>query len=151
MPSIRKGETLEEFRARSRAFQSTPEGRKYNADKNRKYWNTPEGRQRRIEYERRRSKSPKRVEWSLRRDLKRNYGISLEQYTQMLTAQDGKCAICGGINANGKRLFVDHNHKTGKVRALLCHKCNFAIGLVDENVARLLGIISYINKWNSTN
>lgn len=55
------------------------------------------------------------------------YGITLEQYEQMLTAQNGVCAICGRI-PTGRSLHVDHNHKTGEVRGLLCHSCNFAIG-----------------------
>jgi len=59
--------------------------------------------------------------------LKRKYGITLEQYDQMLEAQGGGCAICA--RAPGKQvLAVDHCHETGRVRALLCSGCNRSIG-----------------------
>ena len=72
---------------------------------------------------------------------KNAFGISQEEYTTLLLSQGGKCAICGKENSgsirNGKyrRMFVDHNHTTGKVRGLLCSKCNFAIGWL-ETIAR---------------
>lgn len=60
---------------------------------------------------------------------RKKYGITLEQYNNMLSYQKGNCAICEEVpkeNKNGVvvRLSVDHNHKTGKVRGLLCYKCN---------------------------
>ena len=57
--------------------------------------------------------------------LKRNFGITLEQYDQMFEEQGGVCAICDGIEKN-RRLAVDHDHDhdTGRVRGLLCTKCN---------------------------
>lgn len=81
-----------------------------------------------------------------RHSLKRDFGITPEQYEQMLTDQDGGCAICGGQNIANKRLAVDHNHVTGEVRGLLCHHCNAAIGHVEENVSRLLRMIAYIKE-----
>jgi len=65
--------------------------------------------------------------------LRVNYGISVEQYEAMLKQQSGCCAICKkapGENARG-RLHVDHCHKTGKIRGLLCVKCNMALGWVE--------------------
>lgn len=56
------------------------------------------------------------------------YNLTLEQYDQMFEDQNGVCAICGGINYGGRRLVVDHDHKTGKVRGLLCHHCNMCLG-----------------------
>lgn len=62
------------------------------------------------------------------------YGISTEDYEQMLRAQDGKCAICGA--SPGKhRLSVDHNHETGAVRALLCISCNTGVGYFERPIA----------------
>lgn len=55
------------------------------------------------------------------------YGITLDEYEAMLAAQGGRCAICGK-QAGKRRLSVDHNHATGKVRALLCIGCNVAVG-----------------------
>lgn len=81
--------------------------------------------------------------------LKRVYGITLEQYNEMLLAQGNCCAICKSTN-NGKhgetdKLFaVDHDHKTGKVRGLLCSSCNVTLGLIKEKVSTLVEMISYL-------
>ena len=78
------------------------------------------------------------------RNLKHKYGISLEEYKEMLTNQGGKCAICEVTenNTTGDRkdwnFAVDHDHKTGKVRGLLCNNCNRALGLFKDS-ANLLG------------
>jgi hypothetical protein len=53
-------------------------------------------------------------------------GLSVEEYDAMLKAQGGGCAICGNPPKT-RRLDVDHDHKTGKVRGLLCHRCNRAL------------------------
>lgn len=57
--------------------------------------------------------------------LRRKYGITLKDYNRMLVNQYGQCAICKKDSSNFKNaLHVDHNHKTGRVRALLCYYCN---------------------------
>ena len=60
--------------------------------------------------------------------LKKNFGLTLEDYDNMLEYQKGMCAICGGVNKNGMRLAVDHNHDTGEIRGLLCQRCNTHLG-----------------------
>jgi hypothetical protein len=80
--------------------------------------------------------------------LKRTYGLTLEQYDEMFESQNGVCAICGGVNINGKRLCVDHNHKTNKVRGLLCHSCNFFIGNSKESIIILRSAINYLGDDN---
>jgi hypothetical protein len=60
--------------------------------------------------------------------LKRHYGITLEDHAALVAAQDGKCALCG----QAKKLVIDHDHKTGKVRGLLCRHCNFVLGLYER-------------------
>lgn len=77
--------------------------------------------------------------------LLRNHGMSQEEYDAMLLSQDGVCAICGNSPEENKHLHIDHDHITGKVRALLCSKCNTAIGLADDDVNRLFGMAIYIN------
>lgn len=67
------------------------------------------------------------------RDLKRLYGIDTEQYNKMLQEQDHKCLICGAEHTEEKYLHVDHCHTTGKVRGLLCGKCNTGLGLFNED------------------
>lgn len=85
--------------------------------------------------------------------FKRHYGITYEQYNEMLIAQRGVCAICEKPQAfvhpkTGEpvNLSVDHCHRTGKVRALLCSKCNTALGALDDNVDLLHKAIEYIER-----
>ena len=69
----------------------------------------------------------------------KEYGVSLEDYARMLNEQGGVCAICGQPETakdrigNPKDLGVDHDHATGKVRGLLCARCNTALGLLGDN------------------
>lgn len=79
--------------------------------------------------------------------LLRTYGITLEQYDEMLEAQGGVCRICGGTNPEGKRLHVDHGHDSGLVRGLLCNGCNTGLGLFKENVASLAAAIVYLEEY----
>lgn len=74
-----------------------------------------------------------RREDNLRSLLRSRYGITFEDYQEMLAAQDGRCAICrdepdpNGVKATS-RLHVDHCHATGRVRQLLCSRCNQGLG-----------------------
>ena len=79
--------------------------------------------------------------------LMRNYGITIEEYDNMFAAQNGICAICGKPQ-NGKRLFVDHNHETDKVRGLLCQNCNIALGHMGDDAQLLIKAIDYLMKDN---
>ena len=68
-------------------------------------------------------------------NLKTNYNLTLEQYNEMFKKQKGKCAICEKHQSELKvSLHVDHNHTTGQNRGLLCHKCNFGLGLFAESI-----------------
>ena len=83
------------------------------------------------------------------RYLVRKYGLSVEDYESMLNTQDYKCKICGIKEySKGKRLNIDHDHKTGKIRDLLCHNCNTALGHIDDNVETLKKMINYLETWN---
>lgn len=85
----------------------------------------------------------RRKVYARRAVLKRQYGLTIEEYEQMLERQDGLCAICK--NPPGvKGLFVDHDHDTGEIRELLCQHCNFALGLLDEDVARMHRACAYL-------
>jgi hypothetical protein len=81
-------------------------------------------------------------------DLKRNYGISSEIYEQMKKDQDGKCAICKTDDPKGRHgvFAVDHCHTTGKVRGLLCNKCNVGLGSFRDNVESLENAIKYLTE-----
>lgn len=84
--------------------------------------------------------------------LKSTYGITLAEYEALLESQNGVCAICGGKEKRKSRyggvcrLHVDHDHKSGKVRGLLCQQCNNGIGHFRENTAILAKAIIYVNK-----
>ena len=78
-------------------------------------------------------------------NLIKNYGITLEQYNELLLQQNHKCAICGKDEIQLKRkLAVDHDHKTGKIRGLLCNNCNIGLGNLQENINILKKCISYL-------
>lgn len=78
--------------------------------------------------------------------LKRKYNISLEHYNQMLIEQNHKCKICNIDEVKlTKKLAVDHDHKTGFIRGLLCHSCNVAIGLLQESAEIIEKAAKYIN------
>lgn len=83
--------------------------------------------------------------------LRRYYGMTPEKYDAMHRAQNGCCAICGGPEVAThkgrlKMLHVDHNHDTGRVRELLCFRCNAMIGSALENPEILRSAISYLEK-----
>lgn len=78
-------------------------------------------------------------------DLKRTYGITIRQYDQMLASQGDSCAICKRHKSLFKRhMNVDHNHETGKIRALLCSNCNTLIGLAQENPETCIAASEYL-------
>lgn len=86
------------------------------------------------------------------RNLRKTYGITLEDYNGMFIKQEGRCFCCVVHQVElTKSLFVDHNHSTGKVRGLLCHSCNAAIGLVGEDIEVLKNIIGYLETHNDGN
>lgn len=81
----------------------------------------------------------------------REYGITIEDYDTMLKSQDYKCAICRcSIEDLGeykyRPLFIDHNHKTGKIRGLLCNNCNFILGHAKDDISILENAIKYLKE-----
>ena len=77
--------------------------------------------------------------------LKSKYGITIDDYERMFEEQGGKCWIC---KQKKKKLSVDHNHKTGKVRALLCTNCNTSLGKMKDSIQILENAISYLKKYS---
>jgi hypothetical protein len=72
------------------------------------------------------------------------YGITADDFKQMFETQQGKCAICNEEPKTKRGLHVDHDHETGKVRGLLCHGCNVALGSFKEDVTLLNKAIEYL-------
>lgn len=77
-------------------------------------------------------------------DLRRFYGMTVDDYMALVVAQDGKCAICDAPPKAGKILHVDHDHSTGVVRGLLCGSCNSGLGYFRDDIERLLLAVAYL-------
>lgn len=80
------------------------------------------------------------------RQIKWSTGISEKDYTTLLNVSGHKCAICGKPEDQRRRLSIDHCHKTQLVRGLLCHHCNAALGLFQDNSLLLKKAIAYLKK-----
>jgi hypothetical protein len=80
--------------------------------------------------------------------LKKNYGITPEDYLAMFIQQEGLCACCRNPPKEGKILCVDHCHQTNKIRGLLCESCNLVLGKVKDNTFTLKNMIKYLRKNN---
>lgn len=99
-----------------------------------------------------RKQNPEKMAFYKRKSiLKCKYGITIDQYNEMLSINNGGCYVCGKIPKNTTawdRLCIDHNHITGKTRGLLCHSCNRSLGLLGDNIDRLKNIIIYLEKYD---
>lgn len=85
-----------------------------------------------------------------RADLRRKYGITPEDYDLMLLLQGKKCGLCRGLNpAKAPRLVVDHDHRTGMARELLCDRCNHLLGNANESEEILQAAIKYVRRWSA--
>lgn len=150
----------EKARACRREFKKRPEQRKKAADRAReRYADDSDFRARNKEaalrYQQANPLSPKEVKARNKKNarkirasnLKKLYGITLDGYEKMLEKQKGCCAICGADNPRRKGrkyLCVDHCHKTGKVRGLLCDPCNNGLGRFDDSLALLKSAVEYL-------
>lgn len=92
--------------------------------------------------------TPRRGDWSARKEdvrLKRAYGISLEERGALLMAQNFCCAICRTPErTDGHRFCVDHDHRSGRVRGLLCYNCNRALGIFGDSVEAIQRVVDYL-------
>ncbi len=77
------------------------------------------------------------MDWRLRYE----YGLSLQQYQVMCEAQNHECLLC---HQKPRKLFVDHDHMTGRVRGLLCNRCNVAVGYIEKT--NLAVVLFYLNR-----
>jgi len=95
-------------------------------------------------------KSKKRYVYNWKRNKTRNlnqsFGMTYEEYEYMVNSQNNVCAICGNpeLSKSKKVLAVDHCHTTGKVRGLLCNKCNTALGAFGDDIDVMASAISYL-------
>ncbi len=79
-------------------------------------------------------------------DLRKRLGVALGTRAKMLAEQDGKCAICKreGPIIDGKPIGLDHSHTTGQIRGLICIRCNFALGHMQDDPDRLRAAAAYV-------
>lgn len=84
-------------------------------------------------------------------DLKKNFGITLEEKNAMAAAQNHRCAACGTTKPGGQynKWATDHDHKTGKTRGLLCTSCNLTLGNANEDIHRLVTLTAYLVRHQS--
>lgn len=78
------------------------------------------------------------------RHLRHQYGITLVDYDAMLAEQGGGCAVCGVPSSGDRKLSVDHCHTSGRVRGLLCSRCNYALGLLDDRPELMRQAATYL-------
>lgn len=81
--------------------------------------------------------------------LWKNHKLLARDYERLLQKQKGVCAICSSTCSTGRRLSVDHDHKTGQVRGLLCTKCNLFVGIMEKN-PKLTEALRYLRKRRKT-
>jgi hypothetical protein len=79
--------------------------------------------------------------------LMRKYGITIEQYDELLAQQGGGCAICGREPRPDISLHLDHDHETGQLRGILCFRCNNALGDLDDDVSLLREAVRYLESY----
>ena len=99
--------------------------------------------------QKRRDLNKKRKEANREIYYKKRYNITLEEYNRMLILQNSQCGICkiseSEIKHGRNKYFaVDHCHTTGKVRGLLCYKCNCILGFINDNTEHLANAIKYL-------
>ena len=96
-----------------------------------------------------RKKKKEDTDYFRRVALRYHYGITSEDYDKIFRTQCGKCAICARklTGHKWKNLCVDHDHKTGMIRGLLCHTCNRGLGLFNDSVNHLLTAVKYLKRF----
>lgn len=138
---------VKEYREKGKERKSSTTRKKYN--KNKKYEHERSKKQYQKHKEKRKIYRESRKIIRRNNNLQKQFGITLDDYNRLSQQQNGVCAICKNPettkNQYGLRpLSVDHNHKTGKVRGLLCSKCNTGLGQFQENKLFLLNAIIYL-------
>lgn len=125
---------------RAQPEQYREKGRKY-------YWADPEKhRKRHREYSRKaRRENPAKFRNA---DLRRHYGMGGDDYKRLLTKQHKRCAICQKPEAQNRfgHLYVDHDHKTNKVRGLLCNNCNRWLSGFGDELKGIMRVVRYLRR-----
>jgi hypothetical protein len=99
----------------------------------------------------RKIKNPQKWSARVRRvNLRAKWGITLQQLNQMFAKQNNKCAICDSALSMGMgKHAIDHDHKTDKIRQILCFRCNLILGHCKDSIDILLKAVEYLKKWEN--
>lgn len=141
----RYGRDKEKRKAYQKQLRTDPEKRAKLNEAAKEYYNENKDVINRKSRENRIANRTKVLEYEYNYQLNRKYGIDLTEYNNMLIAQSNKCAICS-VSYDEERLAVDHCHDSGKIRGLLCMKCNTALGSFKDSIDILQNAINYLKK-----
>lgn len=122
-----------------RAYQRTEKAREYTRNK----INTEEYKTQREKYRKSVMSTDRYKLWSKTTHLRRTYDLTLDEYNSICEAQGGKCGICVLPFVDDDKC-VDHCHKTGKIRGLVCHSCNKLLGFAYDDSNILQQAIAYL-------
>lgn len=130
------------YRQRGGKYGFASRCKKCVAEYDKYYQQSEKGRRYRKKYQ----QSEKGKMSVLKSHLKLVYGITIEEWNKVFFEQNGCCAICGIHQSElNRQLDIDHNHRTGKIRGLLCNNCNRMIGIAKENKNVLQNAIDYLS------
>lgn len=82
----------------------------------------------------------------VRNDLKRRYGITIEQWLGLLASQNGCCAACRNDSPGSKNWNIDHNQENLSIRGILCNGCNSALGLLKDDIDKVFALAAYLQR-----
>lgn len=125
----------------TKEYMKSPKGRETRRRYHQKFRQSEAGKA----WQKRRYARSKESGKQLRGNLKK-FGLTLEDFNRMSEQQNGLCAICRNPPVDYERLSVDHCHTSGKVRALLCARCNSGLGYFYEDTERLEAAINYLKE-----
>ena len=126
----------ERVREKSKRWYQNPTNRAKSLEGGRKRWKNISPEQKRRKYDATNARHKIML-----------YGITSEQINEMVSKQKGVCALCGKLPTNGrwKKLVVDHDHQTGKIRGLLCNPCNVGLGALGDTIESIERAMSYLS------
>lgn len=91
--------------------------------------------------------NPKVKRQAKSRSIKHRYGITLDEYEAMLVKQNNRCYMCQHMFTSSKSTHLDHNHRTGAIRRMLCSRCNHIVGYVENYADRIDKAKKYLKEF----
>ena len=143
-----KVKTDESFISTRKKYRSLSTTKEYHKNYSREYYHIPEVKEKQKDYREMLEIKEKRNQTAIAHNYKKLYGITPEQKNDLIRGQDYKCLGCNKLfDLNDKfDICVDHCHSTGKIRGILCRKCNSILGFADDNQLTLKNLSDYLAK-----